>query len=120
MGHDAPPPPVTDATGAPPVVQIWARDGARTELSPGALDRLRLLRPGGRIELIHGDGRRDRWAVIGTVPHGEPAGADLILLDDAARTLTLVICGGAFRPDLEGYERPLRLHCRPDGAAIAA
>jgi len=117
MGHDAPLPAASEAT---PVVTIWARDGTRTELSPGALDMLRLLRTGGRIELIRGDGRRDRWSVVAIQAHGEPAGTDLILLDDEVRALTLVVCGGAYRPDLEGYEHPLRLHCRPAGTAAAA
>lgn len=111
---------LTTGPDVAPVVQVWARDGARTELSPGALDMLRLLGPGRRVEVIHGDGRRDRWRVVAVEVDPTPAAADVILVDAVRRELTLVVCGGAYRPDLAGYERPLRLRCVPDGGVPAA
>lgn len=102
-----------------PAVQVWARDGARTELSPGALDMLRLLEPGRPIELVRADGRRDRWRVVATEAAPAPTAHDVIAVDDARGELTLLVCGGAYLPDAGGYERPLVLRCAPEGGAPA-
>lgn len=107
-------------SAAAPVVQVWARDGARTELSPGALDRLRLLGVGRSIELIRADGRRDRWRVAAIEPTDGPAAQDVITVDDARGEVTLLVCGGAYLPLAGGYERPLVLRCVPAGSSPAA
>lgn len=103
-----------------PAVQVWARDGRRTELAPGALDALRLLGVGRAIELIRSDGHRQRWRVSSVEPGTSPAVSDAIEVDDAGGLLTLTICGGAYLPELGGYERPVTLHCLPVVTSEAA
>lgn len=98
---------------AVPAVEVWARDGRRTALAPGALDALRMLGPGRTIELVRSDGRRDRWLVVVTEQGPTPAAADLVEVDDERGQLTLTVCGGAYLPDVGGYERPIRLRCVP-------
>lgn len=101
--------------GHVPAVQVWARDGRRTALAPGALDALRLLGPGRTVELVRADGRHDRWRVVATEQAPAPAAADLVEVDDDRGELTLTVCGGAYLPDAGGYERPIRLRCVPLG-----
>lgn len=112
--------PVPPGTDRAPVVQVWARDGVRTELSPGALDMLRLLEPGRDLELVRGDGRRDRWRVSRVEASEAPAARDVIAVDDDRGELTLLVCGGAYLPQAGGYERPILLRCTPVGRSPAA
>ena len=103
-----------------PAVQIWARDGRRTELAPGALDALRLLGPGRTVELIRGDGRREHWTIVAAEGGTAPTAVDAIEVDDAQGRLTLTVCGGAYLPEAGGYERPVLLHGVPATADRAA
>lgn len=96
-----------------PAVQVWARDGRRTELAPGALDALRLLGVGRSIVLIRSDGRRQDWTVSSVAVATTPAASDAIEIDDEAGLVTLTVCGGPYLPERGGYERPLLLHCVP-------